>query len=172
MTQEKLTPNPTSSPGLEPIVVFACVTFPLISQKVINFDLGPPLCLLPIFRAAENTCWTAFGVMAFIYVIPSAKQTATVMVLFLYRAFVSELQKPCLPRIEPSIVFGIVVFVSIISLKHIWFCTSLSCLVSELQEPPLPSIRLITLFQNFDPPLLSSRSQGISMPRLAQIHKL
>jgi hypothetical protein len=44
----------------------------------------------------------------------------------------------------------------------------LSCLVSELQEPPSPGIELY-FFRSFDPPMFSSWSQGISMPNLVQI---
>jgi hypothetical protein len=45
----------------------------------------------------------------------------------------------------------------------------LSCLVSELQEPPSPVLKLRTFSRSFDPPVFSSWSQEISMPNLAEI---
>jgi hypothetical protein len=45
----------------------------------------------------------------------------------------------------------------------------ISCLVSELQEPPSPGLELWTVFRSFDPPVFSSLSQGIIMPSLVKI---
>jgi hypothetical protein len=45
----------------------------------------------------------------------------------------------------------------------------LSCLVSELQEPPSPGLEFRTIFQSFDLSEIFFWSQEISMPSLVQI---
>jgi hypothetical protein len=92
-----------------------------------------------------------------------------VLCAILLSCFVSELQKPSSPGLEPRTVFRGCGCNLLVETNKFGLGALLSSLVSELQDPLSLGLELKILFRSFDHSVFSSWTQGISMLSLVQI---